>query len=369
MSILHRYLLKEFLKPLLFVTVVFVGIYVIAQLVDDMRMFVAHHPPLSVIILYYFFRVPYYAVQVMPLAVLLSVLLALGQLARNNELIALRGCGVSFYQVTAPLLAAALVISLLVLGFDEVVIPLTNPRAEYIKKVNIEQKADQMYRYRRDRVARSVSGNRVLYMRHLDALAGKMQKVIYLELGPNLDVRKRLDARSARWRAGAWLFSDGILRVFDPSGGLTRFEPFTQLAIRFKESPREFVREEKDADQLLSMTLPDLRTRIRLLKEMGSNTNKEEVNLQLKFAFPFANFILVLLGISLPFIFPSGRRALLGAAIGFIITITTGFFYIGFIAIGTSLGNNGTFSPFVSVWIANVSFGLLGAWLMRLANR
>ena len=50
------------------------------------------------------------------------------------------------------------------------------------------------------------------------------------------------------------------------------------------------------------------------------------------------------------------------------ITLVTGFFYIGFIAVGTSLGNNGTLSPVVSVWLANVIFALLGFWLIRRAR-
>jgi lipopolysaccharide export system permease protein len=368
MKILQRYLLKEFFKPLLFIILVFVGLYIIAQLVDDMRNFVAHKPPLTVIILYYLYRIPFYTVQVMPLAVLLSCLLSLGQLSRQNELIAMRSCGVSIYQVALPLLAAALGIVLLLFIFDEAVIPYTNPKAEYIKKVKVEGKSEQDYTFQRERVTRSTSGNRILFMQRLDAMAGRMEGVIYFELLPPLGVRRRLDAPRAYWLDGNWIFEKGVVRDFDPDGNLTAYRTFAEMAIPFKESPRDFVREEKETNQLLSMPLRDLSYRIRLLREMGNNTAQEEVNFHLKIAFPFASLVLALLGISLPFIFPSGQRTVVGAAIGFVITLATGFFYIGFVAVGTSLGNNGTLSPVISVWIANVFFSFLGVWLLRLAK-
>lgn len=364
MKQITRYLLREFLQPLGFILAVFVGLYIVAQLVDEMRGYVEHHPQAVFVVMYFLYRVPYYLVQVMPLAVLLASLLSLGNLARNNELIALKSCGVSFRQVAMPILAAALVISGLVLVFDEVVLPITNPRAEYIKKVQIEHKTDQNVLYRRDRLTRSTSGNRVLFMRQLDALAGRMEGVIYLELDPPLGVHRRIDAPLARWSEGAWTFEAGVEREFNEKGELVRYAAFRELAIPFKESPRDFVREEKNSHELLSMTVPDLRHRIQLLRELGSDPSAEEVSLHLKFAFPLASFVLALLGVALPFLFPSGHRAMIGAAIGFVITLVTGFFYIGFIAIGTSLGNSGVLPPLLAVWMANLCFGALGAWLM-----
>lgn len=368
MKIISRYILAEFLQPLLFIVAAFVGLYVIAQLVDEMRMFVSHHPPLSQIILYYTFRIPYFIIQVMPLSVLLAALLSLGQLARQNELIALRSCGISFRQVAMPILLAAVGIAAFVLIFDEIVIPITNPRAEYIKKVNIERKDDEAYYFRREHITRSLAGQRIIYIKRFDALAGKMEDVIYFEMDANMNILRRLDAPYAHWVSPFWIFENGVERTFGPGGEIIALDAFKKIELNLKESPREFINEEKDAQQLLSMPARELQKRIRTLKEAGINPNKEEVNFHLKFSFPFANVILALLGISLPFIFPSGRRALVGAAIGFVITLVTGFFYIGFIAIGTSLGNNGTLSPVLSVWLANIVFGTLGLWLIRQAR-
>jgi len=364
MKILSQYILKEFLKALAFTIMVFVGLYIIAKLVDDMRTFVNHQPSISLIILYYLYQIPYFFVQILPLAVLLSALFSLGQLGRHNELIAMRSCGISFYRIATPILSAALILVGLVLIFNEIVIPYTNPRAYHIKHVNIEHKSDEIFHFRRDWITRSVSGNRILQTRHLDALSGRMQEIILLSLGPNRTVKQRLDAPSAYWENGHWVFENGVIRHFDKNGQVQYFEKFSKRSIAFREMPRDFIRQKKDEDQILATPIKELRYQIKLLKEMGSDPRTEEVNLHLKIAFPFANLILALLGVTIPFIFPTGHRAIIWTAIGFVITIVTGFFYIGFIAVGTSFGKNGTLPPLVSVWIANILFGLLGAFMI-----
>jgi lipopolysaccharide export system permease protein len=363
MKILSKYILLEFLKALVFTVMVFVGLYIIARLVDDMRTFVRHQPEFSMIILYYFYQLPYFFVQVLPLAVLLSTLFSLGQLGRHNELIAMRSCGISFFRVALPILSATCILVMLVLLFNEVVIPHTNPRAHHIKRVNIEKKSDEAFRFRRDWITRSLSGNRILQSRHLDAARGQMQDIILLNLGPNRLVTKRLDAPQAEWKNGKWIFRDGTIRTFDQHGTITQFEAFQYHAVPFREVPRDFIRQKKDEDQILATPIKELRQQISLLREMGSDPRTEEVNMHLKIAFPFANLILALLGVSIPFIFPSGHRAIVWTAIGFVITIVTGFFYIGFIAVGTSFGKSGTLPPIASVWIANCVFGAIGMYM------
>ncbi|MEW6515972.1 MAG: LPS export ABC transporter permease LptG [candidate division FCPU426 bacterium] len=368
MKTIDRYLLKEFFQALLFTTLVFVGLYVIAEMVDDMRGFVEHRPAVTLIVLYYVYRLPYYLVQVMPMAVLLSALFSLGQLGRHNELIALRSCGVSFFRIARPILLAALALVALILIFIEAVIPATTPRARLIKRVKIEQKSDDSYQYRRDWITRSLPGNWILQARHFDALAGHMSGVIVLHLTPDRRVEERIDAESGVWQPGEWRLENGVRRVFTEAGEVVECYRFEVFNWKVREQPREFIRENKEEDQLLAMPLKELRYQIRLLREMGSDPRTEEVNFHLKIAFPFAIFILALLGVALPFIFPTGQRALVWTAIGFVFTIVTAFFYIGFLAIGTSLGKNGSLPPLLSVWIANLVFAGLGIVLMSKAK-
>ncbi len=369
MNTLSKYILKEFLKPLFFTILVFVGLYIISQMVDEMRSFVNHKPDLILIVLYYLYRVPYFLVQILPLSILLASLFSLGQLARQNELIAMRSCGIGFFRMVSPILAVSLVLVAVVLVFNELVIPYTNPRASRIKRVSIEHKDEESLRLQRDWVTRSVSGKRILHAHHLDAQTGTMKDVTLLKFRDELQLESRIDAPAAQWVKGHWIFLSGVIRRFDEQARMIGYNRFSSLALPFRELPKEFIRQEKKDDQLLSTPLRELSYQIRLLKETGIDPRKEEVNFHLKIAFPFANFILALLGVSLPFVFPTGRRSIVWTAIGFVITIITGFFYIGFIAVGSSFGKNGMFSPLVSVWVANAVFAAIGIWLMTKAHR
>ena len=63
-------------------------------------------------------------IEVIPLIVgILLGLVGLGLLALQNEFVALRACGVSMWQIAAPLVLAAAVVSLCVLAWNETVVP------------------------------------------------------------------------------------------------------------------------------------------------------------------------------------------------------------------------------------------------------
>ena len=84
----------------------------------------------------------------------------------------------------------------------------------------------------------------------------------------------------------------------------------------------------------------------------GGDPDRWLVDLYLKIAFPFANFIIVLFGASL-----SSRKTRSGPAISFGISLLICFLYFGIIKTGQALGHNGTLSPMLAAWIGNIIFG------------
>ena len=61
-----------------------------------------------------------------PVSVLVAVLVTFGILTKNNEVTALKACGVSLYRLAVPVLLASVALSLLLFGFDHYVIPDAN---------------------------------------------------------------------------------------------------------------------------------------------------------------------------------------------------------------------------------------------------
>src|SRR5208337_1949216 len=142
-------------------------------------------------------------------------------------------------------------------------------------------------------------------------------------------------------------------------------EQFDTYDLNTQDAPSDFVSHKWSPEDTLAINIFRLKKLINVLKESGFDFREEEVNYNLKLAFPFATFILALLGVSLPFLF-SSHRSFINAALGFIFTVITSFFYMGFITIGLSAGKVGVLSPFLSAWISNMVFlGVGGVFLYR----
>ena len=75
------------------------------------------------ILLYYSLALPSYLPAILPIALLVSLLFALGNLHRNNEIIAMRASGVSLINISRSLWVAGLLLSLLLLYLTSSVIP------------------------------------------------------------------------------------------------------------------------------------------------------------------------------------------------------------------------------------------------------
>ena len=66
-------------------------------------------------------RVPQLVARFLPYSVLLATIITLATLNQNSEVIAMKAAGLSAHQILAPLLAAALAVSMISLAFNEMV--------------------------------------------------------------------------------------------------------------------------------------------------------------------------------------------------------------------------------------------------------
>lgn len=114
-------------------------------------------------------------------------------------------------------------------------------------------------------------------------------------------------------------------------------------------------------NELIPSQLESARLRV---SETLRSLNRYEVEIQKKFALAAACFIFVLLGAPIALRFP---RAGVGLTIG-VSLVVFGLYYVGLIA-GESLARRGLVPPFVSMWIANVVFGLIALLLLTRMGR
>ena len=78
MNILDRYLTEEFARNLLFITPVFISLFLIIDFFEKIRMFLSNHATFGQMASYFLFRIPMIVSQILPAAVLLSSLITCG---------------------------------------------------------------------------------------------------------------------------------------------------------------------------------------------------------------------------------------------------------------------------------------------------
>jgi lipopolysaccharide export system permease protein len=353
MRVVSRYVLVEFLRIFGLCMVGFLLIYVLVDLFDRLQGFLKFHASVGEVVRYLFFKIPLIVTQLVPVATLASVLMALGTMARHNELTALRASGVSTVQVAIPLFAIALVLSVLIVAWNETIVPYSTERSRYIEVVEIRNRPlkallseDGIWFHGR---------NGIYNIEHFDARTGTLVGLTVYDLSPGFVLQRLVEVPTAQWRDDRWIISAAIERTFDDKGTVST-RPLTPAEFVLPERPQDFQIIEKDPEEL---NFRRLRHHIRELSRKGIDTTESRVDLHLKLALPLVPLVMVLVGV--PLAGRNPRRRPLATSIG--IGLVVGFSYWVLLALTISLGHGGAIPPAIAAWTANGVFALLGAFL------
>jgi lipopolysaccharide export system permease protein len=354
--ILWRYVVSEFLRALFYGLAAFCALYVLVDLFDRLDLFMEKRAAVATVVQYYLLEIPYIVILTLPVAMLLASLLSVGQMARHNELVAIRAAGASPARLYVALFAVALVVSVMTMVAAEFVVPRTNERQSYVERVQIKRQPPEQHLQRSDLYLTGTRG-RMYYVGFYDGRLNQMRDVSIKQFSSQSRLTSRLDARGATWEQDHWTFSDGILRRFSPQGEELAPIHFQRTTIPdLEETPADFVRPERKPEEMGYLELRDYIGRVR---RSGGDARKEMVDLFLKVSFPFANFIIILFGVPLS---SRGRKS--GAFFGFWISLVICFVYWGFLQAGRALGHHGDLSPFWAAWLPNIIFGGVGLLLL-----
>ena len=354
MRILDRYIAREFLKILVMALAVFVGIYLIVDLFEKLRSFLEAQVPVRFIVRYYLFSLPTIIFQVMPVAALLSSLLALGTMGRHNELLAMKMGQIGTLRIALPCLALALFVSGVALGLGQSVIPRASERAQDIMRTRVKKlpairlgrQNNIWYRARGDEFHQPF-----LHIGLADVGSRVLRDVTLLELTPQFVPMRRLDAREAVWEQDGWVFKDGYMWMFSGSGE-TQLERFQRMAVGLAERPEELTRVVRAPEE---MSYAELKDYIQRLAQSGVDVRRYWVDLDAKLSLPFASAVMALIGIA--FGLRTGKTGVLvwvGAC------VPLGFLYWVLLSLGFSLGRGGALPSLAAAWLPNALFAAGG---------
>lgn len=358
MSILHRYVLKEFVLYLLFGLAGFISIFVVVDIFEKINVFLDHKATLDQVGLFYLYQTPEVIVQVLPVALLLSTFLTLGQLNKFGELTAMRVSGLSLLRILRPVFEVGVGAVILSLMFGEFVVPPANRQRDEIYNEEIQSLRPEKNNERAD-VTYLGQGGRIFYMR-LYLVGEKRMHEVTLQEFKDGALERRIDAAEATWDGKEWVFSSGFVRTFD--NGKEVATPFDRLAVTgIAERPEDFAKETRKPDE---MNYFELRHYVDRLRASGARVANYLVDLHLKLAFPLVNLIVVIIGASL-----ATRLRMQGAALGFGLSVGIAFIYYAFMRTGQALGHNGALPPYLAAWLGDLVFGAFAFVMLFRAQR
>lgn len=352
MTILDRYFFKRcgiaLFKTLLALLLVYILIDFLAGRQVDVR---KHDVPFSAVVQYYLALTPQVIARVAPLAMLVSLLLVLGEAAQNNEVTAALAAGISLRRLTRIPILVALGLSIGLFCAQETV---GVSAAQTVKQL------DESYFARQNEGPRKgVSWTRLgekgwtCHIAKFNRAALTGEKVLMHSIRP--DALELIQARRIFWdeKQGAWLLEDGSWRSFAPDSSVeTASRRITQLAAPFSESPEVLFAASENPSTKQPWTLAE---DIARAENRGEPTAALWVDYYTKFSQPAVSFVMAWLAI--PFAMRLRRG---GLAISFGVSIAIAIAFLLVFTISVAMGKVDRLEPVVAAWAANVLFLAIG---------
>lgn len=128
MRIITRYIVREHAGPLAFSLTALTSLLLLQYVARQLDKLVGKGLPWRVIGEFLLLSLPFTIAMTLPMAVLMSTMHAFGRLAVEHEITAFKASGIRVRTLMAPMLAIAAVLSVVMIGFNDQVLPRANHR-------------------------------------------------------------------------------------------------------------------------------------------------------------------------------------------------------------------------------------------------
>ncbi len=348
MTILDRYVTKEFIRLFVLVLTLFTSLFLIVEFVERIRMFLSNNASMPQILSYFFYMIPMMISQTIPATALLASLLTFSTLAKNSEVLAMKANGISLYRTSMPVFIISALICIFAFLNSELVTPYSNQKADNIVYVEV-QKREALGTFKQNQLW--YRGQNAIYnFRFYDPKTNVIQGITINYLDKNFTLTARVDAEKAEWKDDKWIFYNLLTTRF--GGEFPALEWASSKVIDLPEKPEDFNIVQKEAEK---MGFSELRNYVRKLQSEGYDATRYLVDMHGKIAFTLVIMILITIGISFSLI-RSERSGGVTQSIG--VGIVIGFSYWIVHAFSMSLGRSGSIPPIISAWLANIIFGV-----------
>ena len=361
LKILDRYILAKFLGTFFYVVLIFALITLVVDLTDKTDKFIEQEVPLTAILIDY--AIPFLLHingLLWPLYTLIAVIFVTSRLAYNSEIISMLNGGVSFRRLLRPYLIGALVIAGLHTLGNHLLIPRANKSRLDFEHSYIWHNRDKG---KKQNVHMGIDANTNLYVRYYNKRDTSVRD-LRLETFENNRLVKLVKASKAEWLGppNRWRLRNFSIRTFDGLAETLVLDKSAPLDTTIALRPQDFVRYDSEKEMIPT---PRLTTFIEEEKQRGVGATKVyEVELHRRTADSFTIFILTLIGVAV-----ASRKVRGGMGLHLAIGIGLGAIYIFLSRFTITFAMNQVIPVLIGVWLPNIVFGTVAAWLIGRAQK
>lgn len=395
MKILTRYIFREMLGPTVLGFTFYTCIILMQQLFGFAGMIIKRSLPLATVGKLLMLSLPHIVVLTVPMSLLFGILIAVGRLSSDSEIIAMRALGISTKTIYLPVFLFSVSVFFLNLYLMNSVLPRGNAQLQSLKA---ELFTSSIEKEIKPRVFYDDYENLMIYVNDIDARSGRWNGVFVADSRTDESAENTtphdIAESASRDRNGVPGFGaqSGGQKIIVAQTGSLSIMPSKQVWMNLRSAethvwdsrkmerydlnrnltqrillPDKFSADNgKYAHSFREMDLSQLRQQEQLLRLTTDRESYNQVLVEMhkKFAIPFACIVFGILGLPLGI---TNRRG--GKSSGFSLSIAIILIYYVMINNGEHLATSGRISPALAMWAPNVLLLTIGIWLTIRANR
>lgn len=361
MKLLDRYIMKKYFGSFFFTALVFSLVAVIVDFSQNVEEFIDEQLPASRVIKEFYLNFIIWIDGLLwPLFGLIAVIFFTSRMAFNSEIISILNAGVSFRRLARPYLLAAGLLATVHLVFNHFIIPVSNKTRlafyhNYIHKESDKGKTRDIHMF--------ISPGTKIYVKDYfkrDTFARQFR----LEHFEGNELKWVLKAEEARWLGppNRWKLRRYEIRTFDGEKETLLVNNRDDLDTTINLTPADFVRYDDTKEMIPTHRLQAF---IEEERQRGTgNTRVYEIELYRRTADPVTLIIVTIIGMSV-----ASRKVRGGMGLHLAIGVVIGALFVFMARFSITFAANEALHPLLGVWLPNIVFGIVAAFLFEKAQK
>ena len=360
-SIVNRYVLTEMLAPFCINVLVFTFLFLMTELIKITNWIVNHNLSIFSVFTLIFFSMPWFLMFIIPMSVMLAVVLTFLRMSADNEIVALKSCGLSVYGLLPPVLIFSFAGFLLTLFMTLYGVPKSKATLE---DMVLEMAASNVNIGLKERTFNDAFKDVMLYVNEIDLNQKKLIDV-FIEDKRKQNVISTVVAPEGRMfsEPGKFVFhmvlSNGTIHqtnLKEHSANSIRFDTYT-LSLDLKKELEKAEEREKGREEMSIAELQQVVVDESVRKD--KDYYKAQMVIHRRFSFPVACLALGFLAFPLGIQSKSGKRSS-----GLILCLFFFLLYYLLLTAGYTLGKKGIYPPAIGMWLPNLTMAGFGVYFL-----